>query len=102
MTMSVDVENFDVLIGGEQGLVSVFANQAGRAALRFRQGDLVVDWRDTDDLPEEWQCMVFDTRDDSAPMSGRDFALRITKHLGQTKLRVGWAMVGGTIEVIKG
>ncbi len=97
----MDIENFDVLIGGSQGLVSVFANQAGRALLKFRQGDLVIDWHDTDDLPKEWQCMVFDTRDDPAPMSGRDFAQRIAKHLGQTKLRVGWALVGGTMEAIK-
>jgi len=100
--VTANVANFDVLIDGKQGLVNVFANQAGRASLRFRQGDLVIDWHNTDDMPKEWQCMMFDTRDDSAPMSGRDFALRIAKHLGQTKLRVGWALVGGTIEVIKG
>lgn len=90
------MENFDVVIGAKQGFMSIFANEAGRASLKLRQGDMRMDWQNADDLPVQWQAVVWERVD----MSGRDFAQQIADHLKPTKLRVGLIMPGRPIEAI--
>jgi hypothetical protein len=90
------MKHFDVVIGAKQGFMSIFANEAGRASLKLRQRSMRMDWQNADDLPVQWQAVVWERVD----MSGRDFAQQIADHLKPTKLRVGLILPGRFLEAI--